>query len=188
MGEAQGAELRAEGAEQRAKNSELRAKGSGLRAESKERRSQRSGDSAPAEAESTGRRVRKRRTKSIRISLNMEDFRFEKLDIWKEALEISDILFDYADIADSRKLYKFAEQLRAATMSISNNIAEGSGSFSDKEFASFLNIARRSVFECANIIYVFVRRGIITNDEKSKVYDKLVTLSKMITAFRKSLI
>ncbi|HQK68457.1 MAG TPA: four helix bundle protein, partial [Bacteroidales bacterium] len=121
-------------------------------------------------------------------SLNMEDFRFEKLDIWKEALEISDILFDYADIADSRKLYKFAEQLRAATMSISNNIAEGSGSFSDKEFASFLNIARRSVFECANIIYVFVRRGIITNDKKSKVYDKLVTLSKMITAFRKSLI
>ena len=118
----------------------------------------------------------------------MEDFRFEKLDIWKEALEISDILFDYADIADSRKLFKFAEQLRAATMSISNNIAEGSGSFSDKEFASFLNISRRSVFECANIIYILVRRNIITNDQKSKVYDKLLTLSKMITAFRKSLI
>jgi hypothetical protein len=30
---------------------------------------------------------------------------------------------------------------------ISNNIAEGSGSFSDKEFASFLNIARRSVHD-----------------------------------------
>ena len=52
----------------------------------------------------------------------MDDFRFEKLDIWKESIEISDVLFDYADKADDKRLYKFAEQLRAAGMSISNNI------------------------------------------------------------------
>lgn len=83
----------------------------------------------------------------------MEDFRFEQLDIWKEALLLSESLFDYADKADDKRLFKFAEQLRSATMSISNNIAEGSGSFSDKEFANFLNISRRSVFECANILH-----------------------------------
>ena len=81
--------------------------------------------------------------------INKVDFRFEQLDIWKEAIQISDALFDYADKAEEKRFFKFAEQLRAAGMSISNNIAEGSGSFSDKEFASFLNIARRSVFECA---------------------------------------
>jgi four helix bundle protein len=118
----------------------------------------------------------------------MEDFRFEQLDIWKESIEMSDTLFDYADKADKKRLYKFAEQLRAATMSISNNIAEGSGSFSDKEFASFLNISRRSVFECANILCIFVRRKVIMTEEKSAVYIKLLTLSKMITSFRKSLI
>jgi four helix bundle protein len=85
----------------------------------------------------------------------MEDFRFEQLDIWKEANKVSDVLFDYADIADEKRLYKFAEQLRAAAMSISNNIAEGSGSFSNKDFANFLNISRRSVFECANILHIF---------------------------------
>ncbi len=53
----------------------------------------------------------------------MEDFRFEKLEIWKGAIELSDLLFGFADNADSKRLYKFAEQLRAATMSISNNIA-----------------------------------------------------------------
>jgi hypothetical protein len=37
----------------------------------------------------------------------MEDFRFEKLDIWKESIEISDALFDYSDIADSKRLFKF---------------------------------------------------------------------------------
>jgi four helix bundle protein len=117
----------------------------------------------------------------------MDDFRFEKLDIWKESIEISDVLFNYADKADDKRLYKFAEQLRAAGMSISNNIAEGSGSFSDKEFANFLNISRRSIFECANILYIFERRGIITQFERTTIYSKLIILSKKITNFRKSL-
>jgi four helix bundle protein len=117
----------------------------------------------------------------------MEDFRFEKLDIWKESIEISDALFDYSDIADSKRLFKFTEQLRAASMSISNNIAEGSGSFSDKEFANFLNISRRSIFECANILHIFERRKIITSIERTSIYPKLILLSKKITNFRKSL-
>ena len=106
----------------------------------------------------------------------MEDFRFEQLDIWKEAILVSDTLFDYADKAENRRFYKFAEQLRAATMSISNNIAEGSGSFSNKDFANFLNIARRSVFECANIIHLFLRREIINMEEKKLVYHQLLVL------------
>ena len=100
----------------------------------------------------------------------MEDFRFEQLEIWKDSIVISDSLFDYADKADGKRLFKFGEQLRAAAMSISNNIAEGSGSFSDKEFANFLNISRRSIFECANILYIFERRKIISNIERTAIY------------------
>ncbi len=117
----------------------------------------------------------------------MDDFRFEQLDIWKEAISISDILFDYSEKADIKKFYRFAEQLRAAGMSISNNIAEGSGSFSDKEFSSYLNIARRSVFECANILHIFERRSIISLKEKHAIKTQLLTLSKKITNFRKAL-
>ena len=117
----------------------------------------------------------------------MDDFRFEKLEIWKDAMEISDSLFDIADKADEKRYYKFGEQLRAAAMSISNNIAEGSGSFSDKEFANFLNISRRSIFECANILYIFERRKIVSNIERTAIYSQLIILSKKITNFRKSL-
>jgi four helix bundle protein len=117
----------------------------------------------------------------------MEDFRFEKLEIWKDSIEISDTLFNIADKADAKRLFKFAEQLRAAAMSISNNIAEGSGSFSDKEFASFLNISRRSVFECANILFIFERRKIIETAGREILYSKLISLSKKITNFRKTL-
>ena len=73
----------------------------------------------------------------------MNDFRFKDFKIWKDGIEISIQLFKIADIADERKYYRFAEQLRGAAMSITNNIAEGSGSFSVKDFAGFLNISRR---------------------------------------------
>ena len=118
----------------------------------------------------------------------MSDFRFEQLDIWKEGIEISNILFDIADEADKKHYYKFGEQLRAAGMSITNNIAEGSGSFSDKEFASFLNISRRSLFECANILFIFELRKIITTEQRLELFPKLIKLSKKITNFRKTLI
>lgn len=117
----------------------------------------------------------------------MDGFRFENMDIWKDAISISDLLFDYADEAEEKRFYKFAEQLRAATMSISTNIAEGSGSFSDKDFASFLNISRKSVFECANILQIFLRRKIISNEDKVSINLQLVVLSKKITNFRKAL-
>jgi len=119
---------------------------------------------------------------------NMDDFRFEKLEIWKEAIEVTDVLFNYADKADDKRLFKFAEQLRSAAMSISNNIAEGSGSFWDKDFASFLNMSRRSVFECANILFIFERRKVIISDERIQQRAKLLILSKQITNFRKTLI
>ncbi len=50
------------------------------------------------------------------------------------AIEVTDKLFDIADALEEKKLFRFAEQLRGAGMSMSNNIAEGSGSNSDKEF------------------------------------------------------
>ncbi|MBW6492704.1 MAG: four helix bundle protein [Lentimicrobium sp.] len=118
----------------------------------------------------------------------MNDFRFEQLDIWKQAMELSIKLFDIADLADGKKLYKFAEQLRAAGMSITNNIAEGSGSFSDKDFANFLNISRRSLFECANILHIFERRMLINQETRLNLFEEMIILSKKITNFRKTLI
>ena len=72
----------------------------------------------------------------------MAKFRFQDLIIWQQAIEIADKLFDIADELEKKKLYRFSDQLRGTWMSMSNNIAEGSGSTSKKEFIQFLNIAR----------------------------------------------
>ncbi|MCX6168351.1 MAG: four helix bundle protein [Ignavibacteriales bacterium] len=53
----------------------------------------------------------------------MAKFRFQDLIIWQEAIEIADKLLNIADDLEKKKLYRFAEQLRGASMSMSNNIA-----------------------------------------------------------------
>ena len=54
----------------------------------------------------------------------MVKFRFQDLKIWQLSIQIADELFDLANELEKRKLYRFAEQLRGAGMSMSNNIAE----------------------------------------------------------------
>ncbi len=103
----------------------------------------------------------------------MVHFRFQDMEIWKMAIAIADKLFDIADELDKKRLYRFAEQLRAAGMSMSNNIAEGSGSESNKEFANYLNIARRSTFENANILIILARRNLITEQMKGALLEEL---------------
>jgi len=51
----------------------------------------------------------------------MAKFRFQDLRIWQLAIQIADELFDIADELEEKRLYRFAEQLRGAGMSMSNN-------------------------------------------------------------------
>jgi four helix bundle protein len=114
-------------------------------------------------------------------------FRFQGLEIWKKALEIGGKLLDIADQLEEKKPYRFAEQLRAAGLSISNNIAEGAGSFSKREFANFLNIARPSTFENANMVIVFECRGLIMPSERDILLQDSEHECRMITNFIRSL-
>jgi four helix bundle protein len=90
----------------------------------------------------------------------MVKFRFQDLKIWQLAIEIADSLFD---------------------------IAEGSGSHSNKEFRNFLNIARRSTFENANILILLGRRNLISSNQQDKNLINLDKLCRQITNFIKSL-
>jgi four helix bundle protein len=117
----------------------------------------------------------------------MAKFRFQDLKIWQLSIEIADQLFDIADELEKKRLYRFAEQLRGAGMSMSNNISEGSGSTSKKEFIQFLNIARRSTFENANILIILRMRDLITEESLHTLLDDLDRLCRQITNFQKTL-
>ena len=114
-------------------------------------------------------------------------FRFMDLEIWKDAVQVAGLIFDLADRLEARRLYRFAEQLRGAGLSMSNNIAEGSGSTSSREFHQFLNIARRSTFENANAVLVLERRGLVEEREATEILRRLDQLCRKITNFQRTL-
>ena len=92
-----------------------------------------------------------------------------------------------ADRLDKRRLYRYAEQLRAAGLSISNNIAEGSGNTYNQEFIQFLNITGRSLFEDASMLQVFERLGLLENTEVDELLWDCDEESRKITSFSRTL-
>lgn len=118
----------------------------------------------------------------------MAQFRFMDLNIWKDAIELNQKFYVLADQICDAKSYRFAEQIRGASLSISNNIAEGAGSFSDKDFANFLNIARRSVFETANLAFIAHQQNYVDSECLNRFLDELDLLSRKITRFRMKLL
>ena len=119
--------------------------------------------------------------------MNKTQFRFLGLEIWKRSAEFSSSFFQLADQLDKQRFFRFAEQLRAAVLSITNNIAEGSGSVSRIDFANFLNMARRSTFEVANILFLLNRSRYISETDLNKMIGELEEESRMIFAFMRNL-
>jgi hypothetical protein len=50
----------------------------------------------------------------------MAKFRFEDLEIWKEAIVLAMIFFDIADELEQKKLWRFADQCRGVGMGMPN--------------------------------------------------------------------
>ena len=63
------------------------------------------------------------------------------------------------------ELYGLTSQLRRAATSIALNIAEGSGTGSDREFNRFLSIALRSNYELMCAMEIGVRLKYCSKDE-----------------------
>jgi four helix bundle protein len=114
-------------------------------------------------------------------------WRFEDLEIWRKAVDLAVKFHLIAERLDKRRFYRYAEQLRAAGLSISNNIAEGSGSAHKQEFIQFLNITRRSLFEDASMLLVFERLGLLESTEIDELLRDCDEESRKITNFSRVL-
>jgi len=114
-------------------------------------------------------------------------FRFEELEIWKLALEYAEEIYDLLDRLPISERYNVNEQLRRSALSISSNIAEGAGSSTTKNFASFLNISIASVFETVGILFFAEKRKYISEEKRIMLYKKAELLVKKTRSFKNSL-
>ncbi|MBA7533323.1 hypothetical protein ES705_25561 [subsurface metagenome] len=88
-------------------------------------------------------------------------FRFEHLEIWKLAIDYGEKIHKLIKKFPKSEMFGLSSDLNRAAISISSNIAEGSGSESNREFKRYLRIAINSNFETiSNIITRISFRGL----------------------------
>lgn len=65
--------------------------------------------------------------------------------------------------------------------------AEGSGSFTVKDFKNYLQISVKSTFESVSQLMRAKRRGYIDEKERLRLYEKAEVLVKKINSFKRAL-
>ena len=113
--------------------------------------------------------------------------RFEDLEIFKMAREMSKRIFALTLNQPFNSDYRFVQQIRAASGSIMDNIAEGFERDGNKEFKQFLYIAKGSCGETRSQIIRATDCGYIDNEQAKEIYEELVILSRAIATMIKSL-
>jgi four helix bundle protein len=125
--------------------------------------------------------------RSDKAKMTRPPWRFEDLEIWQASVDLAVQFHQKAERLDRRRFYRYAEQLGAAGLSLSNNIAEGSGSTRQQEFIQFLNIAQRSLFEDASMLLVFERLELLQSAEVDELFWDCDATSRQITNFSRKL-
>jgi four helix bundle protein len=83
--------------------------------------------------------------------------------------------------------FGLANQIRRASVSVSSNIAEGSGRNSDREFVRFVQIAYGSLMEVVSQLRIAERRDFVSSEDTTKIYQQCEQISRMLSGLRASL-
>ncbi len=85
------------------------------------------------------------------------------------------------------KHFRLIEQFESCAASVPQNIAEGKGRNSDKEFKMFLYYSRGSLYEVITLANIFFRKNWITEDQLTKIESEGLEIASMIKALINSL-
>src|SRR2546421_757594 len=114
-------------------------------------------------------------------------FRFEKLKVWREARAINRLVYRLTKKFPRQELFAMISQIRRASLSVSSNIAEGSGRNSDKDFAHFLELAYGSLMEVASCFYLALDEGYVSEEDLGPLFDNIEKLAAGTAALNRSL-
>ncbi len=109
---------------------------------------------------------------------------FEDIEVWKKAQKAT---LDIYQAFRLNKDFSLRDQIQRASVSVSNNIAEGYERQGNKEFKKFLFIAKGSSAEVRSMLYLSHELKYINSEQCNKLLDQYREISRMISAFIKAL-
>ncbi len=115
-------------------------------------------------------------------------FKFEKLEVWRLAIEYLDLMYEIASQLPHSEEYNLKSQMIRAATSVSLNIAEGSTSQTDAEQARFLGMAIRSLLETVACQHIISRRGFLQDlAPLRQAYSQAETLIAKLHTMRRTI-
>jgi four helix bundle protein len=112
-------------------------------------------------------------------------FKFERLEVWHKSIALYEEIALISQSIHQRDQYSLGEQIRRASLSISTNIAEGTGRASQKESRFFYNVAKGSVYEVVSLLHVCKKQGYVRDEQFQKLYFQCDEIARMITGLMK---
>lgn len=113
-------------------------------------------------------------------------FRFEKLEVWKDAREFVSLVYKITGSFPAKERFGLVDQIRRAAVSIALNIAEGSTKGSDLDFRRFLKMAQGSVNEVVSAFYIALDQKFLDRGQFDQVYDFALKVNAKLNALIKS--
>lgn len=110
--------------------------------------------------------------------------RFEDLKVWQKSQDLSVSIYKQFS---SNKDFAFRDQITRASVSISNNIAEGFERKTNPDFKRFLYFSLASNSEVRSMLYLSERLNYLDKEVASHLIDETNQVSKMLYAFIKSM-
>ena len=114
-------------------------------------------------------------------------FKFERLDVWKLAIDFADDFHNLTRSFPREEIFSLTSQMKRAADSVSLNIAEGSTVQSNPEQGRFLGYAQRSALEVVNCLYLAIKRKYIDQKQFDEFYSASEKLIIKIQAFKNSI-
>jgi len=106
-------------------------------------------------------------------------FDFEKLDVYEKTLDFANKVFNITKKFDREIQYSLGDQFRRASLSICNNIAEGSGRPSQNAKRQFYGYALDSARECIPMITLSQMQNQITKQDEEALRDECISICNM---------
>lgn len=114
-------------------------------------------------------------------------FRFERIEAWQLARSFNRSVYQAARGFPKEEMFALTSQIRRASVSVSSNIAEGSGRNSDADFAHFLEIAYGSLMEVVSQFYLALDQGYVRTAQLDELMAEADVLASKIVALSKAL-
>ena len=105
---------------------------------------------------------------------------FKELKVWQKCRQFTKDLYSLTYSFPDDEKFGITNQIRRATISISNNIAEGAGRNGKKEFKQFLHIAYGSAVEVENMLILVSDLEFVKADKVTPIYKDLMEIQKML--------